>query len=160
MNSDYESALAEFSNLGEEDSYENPNVMMGRAASYYYTDQLNASLGNYLKLKDDFEEKEAKIQVVVPEESSHQEIYQTLIATYNNIGAIYERKGNTSQSLKYYWKSIETARKINSVTEIANFNKDMLFKGREDMPLIDDWLSPTIDTIKQLQKSKRKYNFL
>ena len=160
MNSDFESTLADFSNLGEEDSYENPNVMMGRASSYYYTDQINASLGNYLKLKDDFEEREAKIQVVVPEESTHQEIYQTLIAVYNNIGAIYERKGNTSQALKYYWKSIETARKINSVTEIANYNKDMLFKGRDEMPLIDDWLSPTIGTIKDLQKSKRKNNFL
>ncbi len=160
MNSDYEATLSDFSNLGEEDSYENPNVMMGRASSYYYTDQINASLGNYLKLRDDFEEREAKIQVVVPEESTHQEIYQTLIAVYNNIGAIYERKGNTAQALKNYWKSIETARKINTVTEIANYNKDMLFKGRDDMPLIDDWLSPTIDTIKDLQKSKRKYNFL
>ena len=160
MNSDYEAALADFSNLGEEDSYENPNVMMGRASAYYYTDQINASLGNYLKLKDDFEEREAKIQVVVPEETSHQEIYQTLIAVYNNIGAIYERKGNTSQALKNYWKSIETARKLNTVTELANYNKDMLFKGREEVPLIDDWLSPTIDTIKELQKSKRRNNFL
>ena len=160
MNSDYEAALGDFSNLGEEDSYENPNVMMGRASAYYYTDQINASLGNYLKLKDDFEEREAKIQVVVPEETSHQEIYQTLIAVYNNIGAIYERKGNTSQALKNYWKSIETARKLNTVTEIANYNKDMLFKGRDEVPLIDDWLSPTIDTIKELQKSKRRNNFL
>ena len=53
--------------------------------------RINASLGNYLKLKDDFEEREAKIQVVVPEETSHQEIYQTLIAVYNN-------------SLEYYLK--------------------------------------------------------
>ncbi len=160
MNSDYEAALSDFSNLGEEDSYENPNVMMGRASAYYYTDQVNASLGNYLKLRDDFEEREAKIQVVVPEETTHQEIYQTLIAVYNNIGAIYERKGNTSQALKNYWKSIETARKLNTVTEIANYNKDMIFRGRNDIPLLDDWLSPTIDTIKDLQKSKRKNNFL
>ncbi|MCB1143176.1 MAG: tetratricopeptide repeat protein [Leptospiraceae bacterium] len=162
MTGDYESALAEFSNLGEEDNYENPNVMLGRANSYYYTDQINASLGNYLKIKDDFEEKEALIQYPVPEESTHQEIYQTLIAVYNNIGAIYERKGNTTQALKYYWKSIEMARKINTTTEIANYNKEMVFKkGNADTPpLLDDWLSPTIDTIKELLKSKRQNNYL
>jgi hypothetical protein len=162
MSGDFETALSEFSNLGEEDNYENPNVMLGRANAYYYTDQLNASLGNYLKIKDDFEEKEASIQVPVAEESTHQEIYQTLIAVYNNIGSIYDRKGNSTQALKYYWKSIETARKINTVTEIANFNKEMVFKkaAAYENPLLDDWLSPTVDTIKELQKSKRKSNYL
>jgi tetratricopeptide (TPR) repeat protein len=161
MNSDYESSLASWSRMGEEDNYNNVNVMMGKANSYFYMDQLNASLGNYLKIKEDFEEKEAQIAIPVPEESTHQEIYQTLIAVYNNIGAVYERKGNTAQALKHYWRSIEIARKINSTTEIANFNKDMVFKNRGDKnPLLDDWLSPTVDTIKELRKSKRKNVFL
>ncbi|HMV77321.1 MAG TPA: tetratricopeptide repeat protein [Leptospiraceae bacterium] len=161
MNSEYETALSSLANMGEEDTLTNPNVMLARANSFYYTEQLNASLGNYLKIKEDFEEKEAAISLPVPEESNHQEIYQTLIAVYNNIGAIYERKGNTAQALKHYWKSIETARKINTVTEIANYNKDLSFKGTSDkIPLLDDWLSPTVDTIRDLKKSKRKNAWL
>ncbi|MCB1180152.1 MAG: hypothetical protein KDK36_21420 [Leptospiraceae bacterium] len=161
MNSDYESALAHWANLEEEDNYNNVNVMLGKANSFYYSDQLNASLGNYLKIKEDFEEKEALIATPVPEESTHQEIYQTLIAVYNNIGAVYEKKGNTAQALKHYWRSIEIARKINTTTEIANYNKDMAFKNRGGKePLLDDWLSPTIDTIKELRKSKRKNVYL
>ena len=161
MNSEYETALSNLANMGEEDTLTNPNVMLARANSFYYTEQLNASLGNYLKIKEDFEEKEAAISLPVPEESNHQEIYQTLIAVYNNIGAIYERKGNTAQALKHYWKSIETARKINTVTEIANYNKDLSFKGTSDkLPLLDDWLSPTVDTIRDLKKSKRKNAWL
>ncbi len=160
MSGDFETALAEFSKLSEEDGYNNPNVMMGKANSYYYSGQINAALGNYLKIIEDFEEKAALIANPVPDESTHQEIYQTLIAAYNNVGAVYERKNNTSQALKYYWKSIETARRINSTTEIANFNKDMVFKNKKsNIPLLDDWLSPTIDSIKELRNSKKKNNF-
>jgi tetratricopeptide (TPR) repeat protein len=157
MRSDYETALNEWSNLAEEDIYSNPNVMLGRANAFYYLDQINASLGNYIKLKEDFEEKESQIARPSYDESVHQEIYNVLIATYNNIGAIYEKKGNTTQALKHYWKAIEIARKINLTTEISNHNKDMVFKTkREDSgPLLDDWLSPTIDTIKDLLNAKK-----
>ena len=157
MRSDYETALNEWSNLAEEDIYSNPNVMLGRANAFYYLDQINASLGNYIKLKEDFEEKESQIARPSYDESVHQEIYNVLIATYNNIGAIYEKKGNTTQALKHYWKAIEIARKINLTTEISNHNKDMVFKSkREDSgPLLDDWLSPTIDTIKDLLNAKK-----
>ena len=157
MRSDYEAALNEWSNLSEDDTYLNSNVMIGRANAFYNLDQLNASLGNYIKIKEDFEEKESVIARPTPEESAHQEIYNVLIAVYNNIGAVYERKGNSAQALKHYWKAIEVARKIGLTTEIANFNKDMVFKAKPNgaLPLLDDWLSPTIDTVKELQNTKK-----
>ncbi|HMW06142.1 MAG TPA: hypothetical protein PK079_10525 [Leptospiraceae bacterium] len=157
MRSDYEAALNEWSNLSEEDTYRNSNVMIGRANAFYNLDQLNASLGNYIKLKEDFEEKESLIARPTPDESAHQEIYNILIAVYNNIGAVYERKGNSAQALKHYWKAIEIARKIGLTTEIANYNKDMVFKAKPGgaLPLLDDWLSPTIDTVKELQNTKK-----
>ncbi len=157
MRSDYEAALNEWSNLSEDDTYLNSNVMIGRANAFYNLDQLNASLGNYIKIKEDFEEKESVIARPTPEESAHQEIYNVLIAVYNNIGAVYERKGNSAQALKHYWKAIEIARKIGLTTEIANFNKDMVFKAKPNgaLPLLDDWLSPTIDTVKELQNTKK-----
>ncbi len=157
MRSNFEAAINEWSNLNEDDTYLNSNVMLGRANAFYNLEQLNASLGNYVKIKEDFEEKESAIARPTPEESAHQEIYNVLIAVYNNIGAIYERKGNTAQALKHYWKAIEVARKIDLTTEIANYNKDMVFKAKPTgtLPLLDDWLSPTIDTVKELQNTKK-----
>ncbi|MCB1193820.1 MAG: tetratricopeptide repeat protein, partial [Leptospiraceae bacterium] len=150
MGAKWEDALEKWSNLDENDFYSNINVMMGRANSYYYMDQLNASLGNYLKIKDDFEEKANKISSPLPQDVYHQEIYQVLAAVYNNIGAVYERKDQKDQALKYYWKAIETSKRINNANEIANYNKEMIFKNRGDkLPLLDDWLSPTIDSIRE-----------
>lgn len=157
IHSQWEDAIEEWSNLSEEDTYSNINVMMARAHSFYRLNQLNASLGNYMKIKEDYEEKESVIAFPSPEESSHMEIYNVLIATYNNIGAIYEIKGNSAEALKHYWRSIEVARKINMTTELASYNKDMVFKkkGGDGQPLLDDWLSPTIDTVKELQNTKK-----
>jgi tetratricopeptide (TPR) repeat protein len=157
MRSDYEEALSEWMNLSEDDIYTNSNVMLGRANAFYNLDQLNAALGNYIKLKEDFEEKESHIARPSSDESAHQEIYNVLIAVYNNIGAIYERKGNTSSALKHYWKAIEIARKVDLTTELANHNKDLVFKTRREgsYPLLDDWLSPTIGTVKELLDTKK-----
>jgi tetratricopeptide (TPR) repeat protein len=156
MRSDYEEAINQWSNLSEDDIYTNPNVMLGRANSFYNLNQLNAALGNYIKIKEDFEEKESQIARPSSDESVHQEIYNVLVAVYNNIGAIYEQKGNSSEALKNYWKSIEIARKIDLTTEIPNHNKDYVFKNRKEgnEPLLDDWLSPTIGTVKELLSTK------
>ncbi|MBE7412866.1 MAG: hypothetical protein HS129_12550 [Leptospiraceae bacterium] len=153
MHSNWTEALNIWSNIGEEDAYSNPTLLIGKANAFYYTGQLNASLGNYLKVKEDFEDKEAAITTPVPEDMNHQEIYQTLVAIYNNIGAVYERKNNTTEALKSYWKSIEKARKLSITNEIANSNKDLVFKVRPkgNEPLLDDWLAPTLDTIRELK---------
>ncbi len=157
MRSDYEEAINQWSNLSEDDIYTNVNVMFGRANSFYNLNQLNAALGNFIKIKEDFEEKESQIARPSSDESIHQEIYNVLVAVYNNIGAIYEQKGNTSEALKHYWKSIEIARKIDITTEIPNHNKDFLFKNKREgnEPLLDDWLSPTIGTVKELLSTKK-----
>ncbi|MCC6275310.1 MAG: hypothetical protein IT569_05605 [Leptospiraceae bacterium] len=158
MHNNWTEALNAWSNIGEDDAYSNATLLLGKANAYYYTGQLNASLGNYLKVKEDFEDREAAITTPVSEDMNHQEIYQTLVAVYNNIGAVYERKKNTTAALKNYWKSIEATRKISMVSEIANSNKDMVFKARPkgQEPLLDDWLSPTLDSIRELKNIHAK----
>ncbi len=153
IHGNWSEALNSWANAGEEDAYSNPTLLKGKANAYYYTGQLNASLGNYLKVKEDFEDRESAITTPVSEDMNHQEIYQTLVAVYNNIGAVYERKKNTTAALKHYWKSIEATRKISIVSEVANSNKDMVFKSRPkgSDPLLDDWLAPTLDSIRELK---------
>jgi tetratricopeptide (TPR) repeat protein len=152
MLGDFEKAINTWSELGEEDIYFNTSLMLGFGNSSYYTNQLNSALSNYLKVMEDFEAKETKIKRIVEDDQDHQEIYQTLVAVYNNIGAVYERKQDYVTALTYYWKAIESARKIQLVSEMANSNKDLLMKKERlgQMPLLEDWLAPTLDPISTL----------
>ncbi|AOP34310.1 hypothetical protein A0128_10900 [Leptospira tipperaryensis] len=152
MSGDFAASLNEWSGFEDEDEYNHSTLLMGKANAFYYTGQYKASLGNYLKVQDDMEEKLLNMGLPKPDDPYHQEVYQTLVAAYNNIGAVYEKQGNTAEALKHYWKAIETARKISEVSEIAMSNKDLMFKkeaiGQD--PLLEDWLSPTLDSVKKL----------
>ncbi|TGK25820.1 hypothetical protein EHQ05_13140 [Leptospira yasudae] len=154
MSGDFAASLNEWSGFEDEDEYNHSTLLMGKANAFYYTGQYKASLGNYLKVQDDMEEKLLNMGLPKPDDPYHQEVYQTLVAAYNNIGAVYEKQGNTAEALKHYWKAIETARKINEVSEIAMSNKDLMFKkeaiGQD--PLLEDWLSPTLDSVKKLAR--------
>ncbi|TGN14268.1 hypothetical protein [Leptospira ilyithenensis] len=151
---EFAQALDFWAELPEEDIYNNPTLVLGKGNSFFYTRQYNASLGNYLKLKDDFEMREQTLGRIEPENSEHREVYESLAAIYNNIGAVYEKKQDTVNALKYYWKAMETARKINSVSEIATSNKDLVFaRSRLDRePLLEDWLPPTLDKMVDIKK--------
>ncbi|TGK81413.1 hypothetical protein EHQ24_08815 [Leptospira noumeaensis] len=151
---DFAQSLDFWAELPEEDIYNNATLLFGKGNAFYYTRQYNAALGNYLKLKDDFELKEQSLGRVDTENSDHREVYETLTALYNNIGAVYEKKQDTINALKYYWKAMETARKIGSVSEIANSNKDLVFaRAKLDRePLLEDWLAPTLDRLDQIKK--------
>ncbi|AXR65136.1 tetratricopeptide repeat protein [Leptospira mayottensis] len=154
MNGDFAASLNEWSGFEDEDEYNHSTLLMGKANAFFYTGQYKASLGNYLKVQDDMEEKLLNMGPPKPDDPYHQEVYQTLVAAYNNIGAVYEKLGNTAEALKHYWKAIETARKINEISEIAMSNKDLMFKkeaiGQD--PLLEDWLSPTLDSVKKLAR--------
>ncbi|TGK37445.1 hypothetical protein EHQ17_02515 [Leptospira gomenensis] len=154
MSGDFAASLNEWSGFEDEDEYNHSTLLMGKANAFFYTGQYKASLGNYLKVQDDMEGRLLNMGLPKPDDPYHQEVYQTLVAAYNNIGAVYEKQGNTAEALKHYWKAIETARKINEVSEIAMSNKDLMFKkeaiGQD--PLLEDWLSPTLDSIKKLTR--------
>ncbi|WP_078127629.1 tetratricopeptide repeat protein [Leptospira alexanderi] len=154
MNGDFATSLNEWAGFEDEDEYNHSTLLMGKANAFFYTGQYKASLGNYLKVQDDMEERLLNMGLPKPDDPYHQEVYQTLVAAYNNIGAVYEKQGNTAEALKHYWKAIETARKINEISEIAMSNKDLMFKkeaiGQD--PLLEDWLSPTLDSVKKLTR--------
>ncbi len=154
MLSNFQEALNRWNDLDEEDLYHNTTLLLGMGNASYYTRQYNSALGYYKKVMDDYEAKEAMIKRIVVEDQDHQEIYQILVTVYNNIGAVLETQGNNQEALAYYWKAIEAARKIELVSEIANSNKDLIIKKQRlgNPPLLEDWLSPTLDTLKDMVK--------
>ncbi|MCC5815714.1 MAG: hypothetical protein JJT78_13245, partial [Leptospira sp.] len=154
MLGNFQDAMNRWNDLGEDDLYHNTTLLMGMGNASYYTKQYNSALGYYKKIVEDYEAKEAMIKSVMFEDQGHQEIYQILVAVHNNMGAVYESQGNMEDALRSYWKAIEIARKIELVSEIANSNKDLIMKKQRlgNQPLLEDWLSPTLDSLLALSK--------
>lgn len=170
ISSDFESALVEWEGLQDiySGNYSDPVLLMARANSYYYTDQNRSALGDYLKLQNDLERRALSIDHAVPEDPEHQKVFLTLAALYNNLGAVYEKEFNEAKkrgasqrsledleknSLKYYWKSIESARKVEEDNEIARTNLQKAFRSAvKSDPALDDWISPALPGLTEKKK--------
>jgi hypothetical protein len=165
MNGDFESAIRKWDELETvyDYNYQDPALLLARGNAYYYTDQTRSALGNYLKLQNDFERMVSIIEIPNTADRKQKELYLTLSAVYNNIGAVYEKEylalknrgGSAStlanlekDALLFYWKAVETSRVMNVDNEISRANIQLAFKtdsakeGRE--PLLDDWVSPRL----------------
>jgi len=168
INGDFEGSLEQWETLDTIYSYSDPVLLLARANAYYYTDQHRAALGNYLKLETDYERR--AMQTAHPDlnDPKHRDLYLTLAAIYNNIGAVYEKeyielsqRGGSriarqeleKNSLMYYWKAIQAAQKIGEESVRARTNVQQAFKyirpesgpGRSSRePLLDDWVPPLL----------------
>ncbi len=140
-----------------------PVLLMGRGNAYFHTDQLRASLGSYLKLQSDFERLAQDIETPDSQNDEQRYLFLTLAAVYNNIGAVYEQEYNElrarggavqdlreleENSLRYYYRAIESARQMNLDNEVARTNVRLAFQaGRDNRtrePIIDDWVPPVL----------------
>ena len=96
-----------------------------------------------------------------PQNRDHKLVYEQLTQVYNNLGAVYEKQymekkeaGATDavldhlreEALTHYWKSVETAGRIDLPAEIPRQNIQLGFprNGKRD-PLLDEWLSPLLE---------------
>ena len=181
INNNFEDALLNWERLNSVYNYKysDPTLLMGRGNAYFYKNQMRSALGNFRKVQEDYERKALRVRNPNASDSKHQELYLTLSAVYNNLGAIYEieyleqaRQGagqTTLESLRdkalvFYWKAVEAARKIDRDNEIARVNVKLAFRrnpganpagdsGRPtNRPLLDDWVSPLLYSLdKDLQ---------
>lgn len=171
ISADFEGALASWEGLQEifPGNYSDPVLLMARANAAYYADQTRSAMGDYMKLQDDLEAKMANLEAsgrAVPTAREHQKLFLTLAALYNNLGATYEREHTEARrrgasrrsledlekkSLKYYWKAIESARKVDEDNDIARTNLQMAFKPgiRKSEPILDDWISPVLPSLNE-----------
>ncbi|MBI40271.1 MAG: hypothetical protein CMF59_11775 [Leptospiraceae bacterium] len=165
MGSDFESALNEWNKLDSsyDAVHEDRSVLMGRANAAYHEDQLSYSLGNYLKLKDELETESIRISSPDPQNRSHRLVYEQLTQVYNNLGAVYEKQymekkeagasqnvldSLQEQAMNHYWKSVETAGRIDLPAEIPRQNIQLSFpRNGEREPLLDEWLNPMLEEL-------------
>lgn len=178
VNGNFDGALEQWSDLDTlyEENYSDPVLLMARGNAYYYTQQLRAALGNYRKVLDDYERKALDVTRPNPSDKAHSELYLTLSAVSNNIGAVYEREymeltrtgdadpGTLAEleksALRHYFMSIDLARKVDYDNEIARTNQRLAFKylnpdtrtagGQSTrLPLIDDWVAPVLPSLRE-----------
>ena len=179
INGDFKSSLRIWEELDTlyNYNYSDPSLLMARGNSYYYTNQIRAALGNYLKVRSDFERKILAVKRPNPEDLDHRKLFLTLSAAYNNIGAVFEKEyiemlenGASREiltelekkTLLSYWNAIETARKVEYDNEIARTNQQLAFKylnpnvrsygiKKRRQPLIDDWVSPILPSLSKYE---------
>jgi tetratricopeptide (TPR) repeat protein len=178
IDADFEGALQQWETIDTEYTYPDPVLLMSLGNAYYYTDQMRAALGNYLKIQSDFETRAAEFPRPNPEDRDHREVFFTLAAAYNNIGAVYEKeffelaaqgappatlRQLEQKALQNYWAAIQASRKIGEDNEIARTNNQLAFKylktsevGAPREPLLDDWVSPLLITTRQQQAERRR----
>ncbi|HBS05824.1 MAG TPA: hypothetical protein DEA96_12715, partial [Leptospiraceae bacterium] len=165
MGSDFESALNEWNKLDSsyDAVHEDRSVLMGRANAAYHEDQLSYSLGNYLKLKDELETESIRISSPDAQNRSHRLVYEQLTQVYNNLGAVYEKQymekkeagasqnvldSLQEQAMNHYWKSVETAGRIDLPAEIPRQNIQLSFpRNGQREPLLDEWLNPMLEEL-------------
>ncbi|MEQ9364914.1 MAG: hypothetical protein RIF32_11755 [Leptospirales bacterium] len=168
VSGDFETALRQWEAVDPVYSNSDPVLLIARGNSYFYTDQLRAALGNYLKLESDFERLANEIERPDQQNDEQRYIFLSLAAIYNNIGAVYEKeyielkdRGGAEQdlreleqnALRYYYNAIESARKMSLDNEIARTNVQLAFKygaaGEVREPLIDDWVPPVLHNLRE-----------
>lgn len=130
-------------------SYTNPNILFAMGNSFYKLDKIDAAKGEYKKLIDDYENKAATIGKPKEGNEYHKAIYEMLSASYNNLGAIYDRKGNEREAMLNYWRAIERSKYLNSENPQARLNINRSFKGtgRLEEPVLDEQIPQNISPI-------------
>ncbi len=166
INNDFEGSLEKWETLDSIYNFTDPVLLLAKANSYYYTDQHRAALGNYLKLEADYEKRAMATPSPTADDIRHRELFLTLAAIYNNIGAVYEKeylelqkRGGSrlarqeleKNALLYYWRAVEASLKVREENEIARANIQLAFKylpGTPDSkhrePQLDDWIPPLL----------------
>lgn len=146
MKGQYEKALEQWLDLYE-DFVTRPEIMFALGNAFYHLDNLEASRGEYLKLISLFEREAEGIKTVQPNREDHLKVFLSLASTYNNLGAIYQRKNNETRSSVSYWKAIDYAKRIEQENEFARVNLARAFKPREEpiSPILDENIPYSID---------------
>ncbi len=173
MNGDFAAALETWGEMDPQLQNQDFALLLGQANSYYYNDQLRSALGQYLKVQADLQREASIVKTVKSGQRggrpslslSEEERQMLLVAMHNNIGAVYERQASRllasqpqaqnkaeilqKDALLHYWKAIEISRRAKIDHEIARTNVQLAFKqGSSRIPLLDDWLSPFLFSLK------------
>ncbi|HEY1405658.1 MAG TPA: tetratricopeptide repeat protein, partial [Spirochaetota bacterium] len=135
----YDNAVNEWLN-NYEDFTTTPELMFALGNAFYHMNNPESAKAEYQKLISLKEHEADSITTVVPTRADHIRLFSSLSAAYNNLGAVYLRKGGDTRSNICFWKSIDYAHRLGHESEFARVNlaRTIRKKGDTRQPVLDE----------------------
>ncbi|MBN1898940.1 MAG: tetratricopeptide repeat protein [Spirochaetes bacterium] len=109
---DYFQSNKWFTGALEQTLKENPVIHYAVGNTYLYLQKYDLAVSEYLSSIDVYKEIYGEYPKINLENKEMVKDMETLSAIYNNLGVAYLYQGDEKQALVYFWKAIESAKKL------------------------------------------------
>jgi len=135
----YENAVTQWLN-NYEDFTSTPELMFALGNAFYHMNNPESAKAEFQKLISLKEHEADSITTVVPTRAEHIRLFSSLSAAYNNLGAVYLRKGGETRSNICFYKSIDYAHRLGYESEFARVNLARTIRKKNDtrQPVLDE----------------------
>lgn len=136
-----------------------PEMMYALGNAFYHVNNTESAKAEYQRIISIFERDAEKISTVVPSRADHIRILSSLASAYNNLGAVYLRKGSESRSNVCFWKSIEYAHMLGIESEFARVNLARTVRSKDDprQPILDENIPFSVEYYRADMRTSRGY---
>ena len=135
----YDNAVSQWLNLYE-DFTTSPELIFALGNAFYHLDNTESAKAEYQKLINVYEDEAGRLAKVIPSRRDHKVMIGSLASAYNNLGAVYLKKGSETKSSICFWKAIEYAHKLGEESEFSRLNLARVTrkKGDSRQPVLDE----------------------
>ena len=151
----YENAVTQWLN-NYEDFTTTPELMFALGNAFYHMNNPESAKAEYQKLISLKEHEADSIAAVVPTRAEHIRLFSSLSAAYNNLGAVYLRKGGETRSNVCFYKSIDYAHRLGYESEFARVNlaRTIRKKGDTRQPVLDENIPYSVNIYRAEDRDK------
>jgi tetratricopeptide (TPR) repeat protein len=142
----YENSVSQWLNLYE-DFTSSPELIFALGNAFYHLNNTESAKAEFQKLINVYEDEASTLTKVIPSRRDHKVMIASLAASYNNLGAVYLKKGSETKSTICFWKAIEYAHKLGEESEFSRLNLARVSKKKGDsrQPVLDENIPFSVD---------------
>jgi tetratricopeptide (TPR) repeat protein len=142
-----------------EDFVSSPEIMYALGNAFYHMNNTESAKAEFQKLISVNEHEAERISTVVPSREDHVKLFDSLSAAYNNLGAVYLRKGSETRSNICFWKAIEYAHKLGHENEFARVNlaRTIRKKGDPRQPVLDENIPFSVNIYRAEMRDRHEF---
>ena len=135
----YDEAVTQWLNLYE-DFTASPELIFALGNAFYHLDNTESAKAEFQKLINIYEHDAERLTKIIPSRRDHMVMIGSLAAAYNNLGAVYLKKGSETKSTICFWKSIEYAHKLGEESQFSRLNLARVTRKKGDprQPVLDE----------------------
>lgn len=135
----YDESVSQWLNLYE-DFTASPELIFALGNAFYHLDNTESAKAEFQKLINIYEHDAERLTKIIPSRRDHKVMIGSLAASYNNLGAVYLKKGSETKSTICFWKSIEYAHKLGEESQFSRLNLARVTRKKGDprQPVLDE----------------------